>query len=192
MSDLMSGTVKRLFPKDFEEVAPGKQPWWQKIDLENLKSFEALLVLLVILLVAVPGIHYWNRLITLYTNTRTAEAQIKVIMQRRKDLSINLTTTLIDFAERERILYQYTIDARHGTPKKNRALLHELKKTGLVDLSKQNLPKPDLAANLVTGKLIALAEAYPDLKLSGNFQKMMDALIATEDKLAERRMFYNE
>jgi LemA protein len=173
-------------------LEPGKRQWWQKIDLENLKTREALLVALVILLVAIPGIHYWNHLITLYTNTQTAEAQIKVIMQRRKDLSINLTATLLDFAERERTMYEYTIDARHHTPKKNMALLNELKKAGLADLIKKNVPSSDLAAGLVTGKLIALAEAYPDLKLSGNFQKMMEALITTEDKLAERRMFYNE
>lgn len=195
MSDITSGAVKRLFPKDFEELAPEKKQWWRKIDFENLKTFEALLVVLVILMIVIPGVHYWNQFINLSTNAQTAQAQIQVQLQRRKDLLINLTTTLLDYAEHERTMYQYTIDKRQGqrASKKNKALLDELKKTGLADMVKKNIAGgTDIAAGMATGKLMALAEAYPELKLSENFQKMMEALVVTEDKLAERRMFYNE
>ena len=66
--------------------------------------------------------------------------------------------------------------------------MEELKKSGLTDLANSK------AVNLegVKAKLFALAEAYPELKLSANFQKMMDALITTEDKIADQRMAYNQ
>jgi LemA protein len=192
MSDLISGTVQRLFPKDFEEFAPGKRQWWQKIDLNNLKRAEALWVALVIAIIVLPGIYYWNNFVILLTNAQTAQAQIKVQLQRRKDLLINLTTTLLDYAEHERTMYQYTIDQRQGPPRKKTALLDELNKAGLADLVKKNMAGTGIAPGMATGKIIALAEAYPELKLSENFQKMMEALITTENMLAERRMIYNE
>ena len=144
------------------------------------------------LLIMLPGIHYWNHFINLMTNAQTAEAQIKVQLQRRKDLLINLTTTLLDYAEHERAMYQYTIDKRHSASRKNTALLDELKKTGLADLAKKNMAGTGMASGLAAGKIMALAEAYPELKLNENFQKMMEALVTTENMLAERRMFYNE
>ena len=188
MSRLISDTVKRLFPDDFEELVPAKRHWWQKIDFENLKRKEALWITLGLMVLILPGIYYWNHFVVFLTNAQTAQAQVEVQLQRRKDLLINLTTTLLDYAEHERAMYQYTIDRRQGVPKKKIMLLEELKKAGLADLANKNIGGIDG----VTAKLIALAEAYPDLKLSANFLKMMDALVDTENKLAEARMFYNE
>lgn len=188
MSKIISDTVKRIFPEDFEELVPVKKHWWQKIDLENLKKKEALWITLGLLVLILPGIYYWNHFVVLLTNAQTARAQIEVQLQRRKDLLINLTTTLLDYAEHERTMYQYTVDRRQGVSKKNIMLLDELKKAGLADLAMKGMGTIDGA----TAKLIALAEEYPDLKLSANFQKMMDALVGTEDKLAEARMFYND
>ena len=188
MSRLISDTVKRLFPNDFEELVPAKKHWWQKIDFGNLKTKQGIWVTLAVVAVILPGIYYWNHFVVLLTNARTAQAQIGVQLQRRKDLLINLTTTLVDYAEHERSMYQYTIDRRQGASKKSIMLLEELKKVGLADLAKKNVAGFDGA----TGKIIALAEAYPELKLSENFKTMMEALVATEDKLAASRMFYND
>lgn len=188
MARLISDTLKRLFPDDLEELVPGKRHWWQKIDFENLKKKEALWITLGLLLLTLPGIYYWNKFVVLLTNAQTAQAQIEVQLQRRKDLLINLTTTLVDYAEHERSMYQYMVDRRQGASKKNMMILETLKKQGLTDLATKSAGSIDGA----TAKLLALAEAYPELKLSANFQKMMDALVATEDKIAERRMVYNE
>lgn len=188
MGKIISDTVKRLFPDDFEELVPVKKHWWQKIDFENLKRKEALWITLGLLLVSLPGIYYWNHFVILLTNAQTARAQIEVQLQRRKDLLINLTTTLLDYSEHERSMYQYTVDRRQGVSKKSIMLLEELKKAGLTDLAKSGTGNIDGA----TAKLLAIAEAYPELKLSANFLKMMDALVATEDKIADCRMFYND
>lgn len=188
MSRIIADTVKRLFPDEFDELIPVRKHWWQKIDFENLKRKEALWIILGISLVALPGIHYWNKFVVLLTNAQTAQAQIEVQLQYRKDLLINLTTTLVDYAEHERAMYQYTIDRRQGASKKSIMLLEELKKTGLADLANKNIAGIDGAA----AKILALAEAYPELKLSANFLKMMDALVTTENKIAECRMAYNE
>lgn len=181
-------SIKKLFAADFEELEPGKKHWWQKIDFNNLKKKEALWVTLGILLLTLPGIHYWNKFVILLTNAQTAQAQIEVQLQRRKDLLINLTKTLLDYADHERTMFEYMAERRQGVSKKNIMLMEELKKSGLADLANKS---PGFM-NSATARLIALAEAYPELKLSANFQKMMDALVATEDKIAERRMAYNE
>lgn len=188
MAKPMSDVVKRLFPKDFEELTPVKKHWWKKIDFRNLKSQQGLWVALAFLAVILPGVYYWNHFVVFLTNAQTAQAQIEVQLQRRKDLLINLTKTVVDYAEHERIMFQYMAEKRSGDSQKADMLMEELKKSGLTDLANNK------AVNLegVKAKLFALAEAYPELKLSENFQKMMEALVATEDKLAERRMIYNE
>lgn len=188
MSRLISETVKRLFPNDFEELVPARKHWWQKIDFSNLKTKQGIWAILAVVAIMLPGIYYWNHFVVLLTNAQTARAQVGVQLQRRKDLLINLTTTLLDYAEHERSMYQYTIDRRQGASKKSIMLLEELKKAGLDDLAKKSIAGMDGA----TAKILALAESYPELKLSENFRTMMEALVGTEDKLAERRMLYNE
>jgi LemA protein len=188
MSRLFSDTVKRLFPSDFEELEPVKKHWWQKIDFGNLKSKQGILITLLVLAVVLPGVHYWNHFVVFLTNAQTAEAQVGVQLQRRKDLLINLTKTVVDYAEHERVMFQFAAEKRLGNSKKADMLMDVLKKGGLVDLANAKTGNLEDAA----AKLLALAEAYPELKLSANFQKMMDALVGTEDKLAECRMAYNE
>lgn len=189
MNRMIAGTIKKLFPNDFEELQPVKRHWWQKIDVSNLKKKEAIWAVLAIAVVVLPAIYYFNQFIVLETNAATARAQVDVQLQRRKDLLINLTTTLIDYAQHERVMFQYMADRRTGPAKNPEALMAELKNSGLMDMVKAGGAKVPAGA---LSKLIALAEAYPELKLSANFQKMMDALIATEDKIAEKRMAYND
>jgi LemA protein len=57
------------------------------------------------------------------------------------------------------------------------------------------LSKPQVLAgdlDSLLSRIFAIAERYPDLRLSENFQRFMDALVDAEDKIAEQRMVYNE
>lgn len=158
-------------------------------------------------------IHYYNRFIVLETQVLTDKAQIEAHYQRRKDLIVNLTKTVVNYADHERKMFGYVSDTRSASLESPDKLLDTLKAAGVLDLEK--LKKGDLSETNklisafgkdggldldklrggsmgdATAKLMALAENYPSLKLNENLQKLMEALINIEDRIVERRMAYN-
>jgi len=132
----------------------------------------------------------------------TEAAQIEAHLQRRKDLIINLSKTVMDYSTHESRLFRYISDTRSvkADPKEGlKAILAGLgpdQQKGLQTIMSK-MSTGDFTgiegASLegMLGSLMALAENYPQLKLSGNFQKLMDALINIEDRIVERRMAYN-
>jgi len=190
MGRIFTDTMKRLFPRDFEELEPYEKRWWQKIDFSCMNQKKAMWIYIGILVLILPSIYYFNKFIDLATNTETAYQQVEVQLQRRKDLLISLTTTVVDYAEHERTMMKYMADTHspRGAAKAELAM-KQLKESGLMDLLKS---KGGAISGGALSKLLALGEAYPDLKLSNNFQKLMDALIATEDRIAQQRTAYND
>ena len=183
----ISDVIKKLFPKDFDELVPVKRHWWNKIDLSIFKTKWTLIaggLFIAIYLLAM--IHYYNRFISLETNATTDMEQVKVHLQRRKDLMINLTQTVLDYAKHERMMFRYMADKRTDSLNQSKALMAAIKNGGLLEKIKMGDDAGALA------KIMAPAEAYPELKLNSNFQKFMDALINIEDKIVERRMAYNQ
>ncbi|MCH7590762.1 LemA family protein [PVC group bacterium] len=185
----VSETIKRLFPREFEEIVPVKQRWWQKMDFSAVKSKKMLLWVVGLLVVshAILGAYYYNNFVTMETQVRTDFAQIEAHMQRRKDLIINLTKTVVDYAEHERMMFKYMADQRNVKSQESEAILNVIKESGLSNLKKSNTGDLEGAIS----RIMALAEAYPVLKLSDNFQRLMEALINIEDRIVERRMAYN-
>lgn len=187
----LSDAIKQLFPDDFEELVPSKRPWWQKIDFEMLMSgWRVWVFSLAVAIFVLAGIYYWNQFAVLETNTITAQHQIEMHLQRRKDLIINLTRTVIDYADHERQVFTYMADKRvnlkENPSEEKLAAFLEQNKTP--DISKVS---GDKLENLLSN-FMALAESYPQLKLSENFQTLMNALINIEDKIVEQRMAYNQ
>jgi len=185
---IINETVKRMFPGDFKEFFPVKKHWWEKIDFENLKSRQGLVLSICAAIILIPGIYYYNKFIELTRFTEMEQAQIQVQEQRRKDLSINLSHMVIDYARHEREMFKYAIDKKAGGSSNVDLLESVLSKSGVGDFAAM---KDGLSSNAI-GKVMALAEAYPELKLNTNFQIMMQGLINSEDKISERRLAYNE
>ena len=185
---IINETVKKMFPSDFKEFFPVKKHWWEKIDFENLKSKQGLILSICAAVILIPGIYYYNKFIELTRFTEMENAQIQVQEQRRKDLSINLSHMVIDYARHEREMFKYAIDKKAGGSSNVDLLENVLAKSGIGDF---NAIKDGMSANAM-GKVMALAEAYPELKLNANFQIMMQGLINSEDKISERRLAYNE
>ena len=181
-------TVRRMFPGDFKEFFPVKKHWWEKIDFENLKTKQGVILAVCAAVILIPGIYYYNKFIELTRFTEMENAQIDVQMQRRKDLSINLSHMVIDYAQHEREMFKYAIDKKAGGDSNVDLLENVLAKSGMGDLTSM---KDGLSPNAM-GKVMALAESFPELKLNANFQIMMQGLINSEDKIAERRLAYNE
>jgi LemA protein len=119
----------------------------------------------------------YNRLVRLRARVDNGWSQIDVQLRRRYDLIPNLVTTVQGYATHERELFERVTEARAGA----------IRASGV---------EPQAAAeNEVTSglrQLMAVVEAYPDLKANGNFLALQEELTGTESKIAYARQFYND
>jgi LemA protein len=138
----------------------------------------ALWIALGIVVVVVLGLVWiFNRLVTLRTRVDNGWSQIDVQLRRRADLIPNLVETVKGYAAHERELFERVTEAR----------ARSLGASGVTDQAD--------AENQVTaglGQLLAVVEAYPDLKANQNFLALQEELIGTESKIAYARQFYND
>jgi LemA protein len=131
------------------------------------------IVVLVILWVFVT----YNGLVTKRNRVDNSWGQIEVQTKRRYDLIPNLVETVKGYATHERETFERVIQARNTAQAA----------TGPADQAQ--------AENLLTGalrQLFALAEAYPELRASENFQGLQAELSDTENKIAVARQIYND
>ena len=184
----INDTVRKMFPSDFREFFPVKKHWWEKIDFENLKTKQGLIMCICAATILIPGIYYYNKFIALSRYTEMESAQIEVMMQRRKDISRNMAHMVMDYVEHERLMYKYAIDKKETGTSNVDLLKNLISQSGLGGL---NGLKEDFSPQTMQ-KVMALAEAFPDLKANTAFQIMQQGYIGSEDKIAERRMAYNE
>ena len=129
-------------------------------------------VLLIVFFVA-----QYNRLIRLNVAVEEAFAQIEVQLKRRADLIPNLVETVKGYAKHEQSTFDAVITAR---AKATTA-------TSVADVSAAD----GMMTQALRG-LLAVAEAYPDLKASTNFMSLQEELSTTENKVAFSRQFYND
>jgi len=129
-------------------------------------------VLLIVFFVA-----QYNRLIRLNVAVDEAFAQIEVQLKRRADLIPNLVETVKGYAKHEQSTFDAVITAR---AKATTA-------TSVADVSAAD----SMMTQALRG-LLAVAEAYPDLKASTNFMSLQEELSTTENKVAFSRQFYND
>jgi LemA protein len=138
-----------------------------------------LILLIVIVVLAVLVIGIYNRLVALRQNCNQAFADIDVQLKQRHDLIPNLVETVKGYAAHEKGTLEAVIQARSAA----------------VSAEKTGDPKAMASAEGVLGaalgRLIALSEAYPDLKANTNFQQLQAELTDIENKLAAARRFYN-
>ena len=132
----------------------------------------AIVVVLVGIVVAI-----YNRLVRLRNRAENAWAQVDVQLRRRYDLIPNLVETVKGYAAHERETFEEVTKARTGAQQA------------------QTVPQQAQAENLLTqaiGKLFAVAEAYPQLRATENFQQLQAQLAETEQKIAIARQVYND
>jgi LemA protein len=134
-----------------------------------------------IILVIVAVIIFWvilnyNRLITFKNRAKEAWADIDVQLKRRYNLIPNLVETVKGYAAHERGVFEKVTEAR------TRAM-------GAQSVKEKEQAENALSSTLKT--LFAVAENYPQLRASENFQKFQDELTDTEDKIQAARRFYN-
>ena len=125
----------------------------------------------------------YNGLISLKYQTQNALKQIDVQLKRRHDLIPNLVQAVQGAMQFEKQTLQAVVEARNQA----------IKVSSGTDL--QNVAKMAAAEGQLTGalgKLMAVVEAYPDLKATGNIGQLQEELTSTENKIGFARQLYND
>ena len=139
-------------------------------------------VALVLFLVGAYGVSRYNALVTASENIDGAWAQVENVLQRRADLIPNLVETVKGFAAQERGIFEEIAEARSRL----------IGAVGGIAGSPAAAASADAALSSALGRLLAIAEAYPDLKSNQNFIRLQDELAGTENRIAQERRTYND
>ena len=123
------------------------------------------------------GILVFNQLVRHRNRVENSWSGIDVQLRRRYDLIPNLIETVKGYATHERELFEQVTQAR------TRAI-----EAGSV--TDQAQAETEITRSL--GRLLAVAEAYPQLRANENFLALQEELTATESKIAFARQFYND
>ena len=132
------------------------------------------LVIVVVLVVAVVAAY--NALVRLNERVNEAWSDITVQLKYRADLIPNLVETVKGYAKHEKSTFEMVTEARSAV-------------MGAKTVQETAAAEKQMEGAL--GKIFAIAEAYPDLKASANFQTLQTQLADTEDKIQAARRFYN-
>lgn len=133
----------------------------------------AVAIVAVVLLYAVV---VYNRLVRLRALVKEGWSGITVQLRRRADLIPNLVSTVEGYATHERdVLNEVTAHRTDPT------------RAGGVEATAQ----ADTAFSGLLGRLMAVAEDYPDLKADENFRQLQDELAEIEEELQGARRYYN-
>ena len=138
---------------------------------------EIIIVLGLIALVVLFFVAQYNRLIRLNISVDEAWAQIEVQLKRRADLIPNLVETVKGYAAHEQSTFDAVVTARA--------------KATTASTVADTAAADGMLTQALRG-LLAVAEAYPDLKASANFISLQEELATTENKVAFSRQFYND
>jgi len=129
-------------------------------------------IVLLVLWVAV----IYNGLITLKNRTKEAWSDIDVQLKRRYDLIPNLVEAVKGYAAHEKELFEKVTQARAAAINASGAAAQA---------------QAENALSQALRSVFAVAENYPQLRASENFQKLQDELTDTENKIEAARRFYN-
>ncbi len=119
----------------------------------------------------------YNRLVRLRNRAENAWSQVDVQLRRRYDLIPNLVETVKGYASHERATFEEVTKARTAAQEA------------------RSVEEQAQAENMLTaalGRLFAVAEAYPELRATENFQQLQAQLEETETKIAVARQIYND
>ena len=136
-------------------------------------------IIIVVIVVVLAGIlvALYNKLVRLRNRAENAWAQVDVQLRRRYDLIPNLVEAVKGYAAHERETFEEVTKARTAAQQA------------------KGVEEQAQAENLLTqaiGRLFAVAEAYPELRATENFQQLQAQLADTEQKIAIARQVYND
>jgi len=142
----------------------------------------------ILVLAGAWGVGVYNGLVTARNAFRNAFAQIDVQLQRRFDLIPNLVETAKGYLTHERQTLEAVIAARGAAV----SGLAAAKASPGDPAAMAELGQTQGMLNSALGRLLAVAEAYPDLKANQNMMQLTEELTSTENRVAFARQAYND
>jgi len=139
----------------------------------------------VVAVVVLYAVYAYNNFVRLTQRTKEAWADIDVQLKRRYDLIPNLIETVKGYAAHERAVFDEVTSARA------KATQVHVDPSNITPEQIQAMAGAESALTNSLGKLLAVAEAYPDLKANQNFSQLQTELTDTENKIQAARRFYN-
>ena len=145
-----------------------------------------IILIAVVAVLAVWCISAYNSLVQLDEKVTAAWGNVETQYQRRADLIPNLVEVVKGYAKHEQETFTAVIEARS--------------KATSVTIDPSNITPEELAkfqeaqqgVSSALGKLLAVAESYPDLKAAARFGELQAQLEGTENRIAESRRVFNE
>ena len=134
------------------------------------------IIIVIIVLIIIYTFVLYNRFIKLNNKVKEAFSTMDVYLKKRWDLIPNIVETVKGYAKHEK-----------DTLKE----ITELRKSAYDNLSDEEKIKTNAKVSNNISKIMALAEAYPDLKANDNFNDLSKQLIKVEDGIANARKYYN-
>ena len=150
------------------------------------KTTSIIVILAVLAAIVLWFVGKYNAMVTAEENVETSWAQVENQYQRRSDLIPNLVATVKGYAEHESQVFESVVEARA--------------KATQITIDPTNASPEQLAAfqnaqgelSQALGRLLAVAENYPDLKANENFRDLQSQLEGTENRIAVARNAFNE
>ncbi len=145
--------------------------------LEEVTRVSGLFVLGIVVLIVLYVVALYNRMVVYRNRIDNAWSQIDVQLRRRYDLIPNLVETVKGYAAHESQVFQKVTEARANA------------------IAANTVKDQGQAENMLTQALrsvFAVAENYPQLRATENFQQLQEELSGTESKIAFARQFYND
>ena len=136
-----------------------------------------LIIIAVIIVLALILVGIYNGMVRARNRVDEAWSGIDVQLKRRHDLIPNLVETVKGYAAHERGTLEDVMKARSAAMAGGQSPAQQAQSEGMLSQA--------------LGRLIAVAEAYPDLKANQNFLALQQELTSTEDRIASARRYYN-
>lgn len=145
-----------------------------------------LVIAVVVVLICFGGCNAYNGMVNDQEAATTALANVQATYQRRADLIPNLAKTVQAYAKHEKSTFTEVTQARAA------ASSIKLDADNLTPEKLQQFEKAQGDLSQALGKLMVVAERYPDLKANENFHSLQIQLEGTENRINEARQKYNE
>ena len=145
-----------------------------------------MIVIALVAIAAIWGISAYNGLVKMDEGVNTAWSNVENQYQRRADLIPNLVNTVKGYAAHEKETLEAVMSAR------SKATQMTIDPENLTPEKLQEYQKAQGEIGSALGRLLAITEAYPDLKANENFRELQAQLEGTENRITVERRNFNE
>ena len=145
-----------------------------------------IILIAVIAIAAIWGISAYNGLVKMDESVSTAWSNVENQYQRRADLIPNLVNTVKGYAAHEKETFQAVTEAR------SKATQMSINADELTPEKMLEYQKVQGEVGAALSRLLAITEAYPDLKANENFKELQAQLEGTENRISVERRNFNE